>query len=138
MMDLDNLKEKLKQKYVYKLKDDVTLDEIKALIVFDDTECMLYGQNYFTKDLGPSISFALNCGTREVTIFLEDESFDYLIDPTILPEIVTLIESGYFHKVPLPLAEDVEKDYKTVIKTLEELKTTYEKRKCKEVSKNAR
>ena len=128
-MDLDNLKEKLKQKYVYKLKDNITLDEIKALIVFDDTECMLYGQNYFTKDLSPNISFALNCDTKEVRIFLDGECYDYLIDPTILPEIVTLIESGYFHKVPLPLPEDVEKDYEKAVKTLEELKTTFERRK---------
>lgn len=131
MINLDNLKEKIKQKYVYKLKDDVTLDEIKALIVFDDTECGLYGQSYFIKYLGPSISFALNCDTREVTIFLEDECCDYLIDPTILPEMITLIESGYFHKVPLPLPEDVEKDYKEAVKTLEELKTTFERRKVK-------
>ena len=130
MNDLDDLKEKLKQKYVYKLKDDITIDEIKALIVFDDPDAMLYGQNYFIKYLSNCVDFALNCDTREVTILLEDESHDFLIDPTILPEIITLIESGYFHKVPLPLPEDVEKDYKKVVKTLEELKTTFERRKA--------
>ena len=130
-MDLEDLKEKIKQKYVYKLKDNVTFEEVVAKLEFDDDKCMINGINYISKNIRDDVSFLIDRNTREVTIYLDGEWFDCAMDPSTLVDIITLIESGYFHKVPLPLPEDIEKNYKEIMKSLEELKIIFEGRKAK-------